>query len=99
MDGNGRGTYTVSLPAAAAVGQLVTATATNTATNDTSEFSAAVAVSGGPVPALGTNYAGLDLNDSRGAGGRVPDEYPTRNLPRRGAGEECRGRAAPGPVV
>jgi hypothetical protein len=43
-DGTGQATFTAPLPVVLSASQFVTATATNTSTQDTSEFSAAVAV-------------------------------------------------------
>ena len=46
-DGAGHGTFSLTLPAAVAVGAVVTATATRLSTDDTSEFSACIAVTSG----------------------------------------------------
>lgn len=79
-DASGDAPIAVSLPASAAAGDIVTATATEVATGNTSEFSACVSVEGGPglFVDMGQGLAGMaGVPDLRGAGSLIGGEPTT----------------------
>lgn len=63
-DGSGNAAINVTLPTAVFAGQIVTSTATNSSTNETSEFSACIAV--GPPPCSITCPANISLTSDPG---------------------------------
>jgi len=79
-DAAGDASIAASLPANAAEGEVVTATATEVATGNTSEFSACVSVEGGPglFVDMGQGLAGMaGVPDLRGAGSLIGGEPTT----------------------
>ncbi len=64
-DGNGNATFTATLSVSVPTGQYVSATATNLAAGDTSEFSPSVGVNTGQVPvAVNLSTVGTDLQNA-----------------------------------
>jgi CSLREA domain-containing protein len=80
-DGVGNVVFTVNLPASVAIGKSITATAIDTITNDTSEFSGCVnVVAGGPTGALTANGSSISAVEGEAFTDQVVATFTSSNV-------------------